>query len=249
MAQNDSQSSHSSTPMVLASLSFLAVGLIAGLIISEGDLLQGNLLDKRGGTDDGEKPNLDIDSLETVSVSIDDDAILGDPDAPITIVEFSDYQCPFCQKFFDESLRLIVKNYVDTGKVKIIYRDYPLPSHPEASLAAQAAECVRDFAPAPGDKEYYQMHDFLFARTEDWSGNPEALSVFVEMGVGVLGEAQRSSIQACLENGDKLDEVNKDYTAGKGYGVSGTPTFFINGKKLVGAMPYENFELLIESQL
>lgn len=235
--------------MVLAALSFLAVGLIAGLMISEGDLLQGSLIRESGWAEDEKKPTVDIDSLELISVSIDDDAILGNPDAPITIVEFSDYQCPFCQKFFDESLRLIVENYVDTGKVKIIYRDFPLPSHSEASLAAQAAECVRNLAPVPGDKEYYQMHDFLFARTEDWSGNPDALSVFVEMGVGVLGEVQRSSLQACLENGDKLDEVNKDYTAGKGYGVSGTPTFFINGKKLVGAVPYENFELLIESQL
>ena len=241
MSQNYSQT-------VWMSLSFLAVCLMGGILFSNSGQGFANLFDGGGGqalndTNDGggeqeAAPDVDIDTLETVAVSVDDDAVLGDPNAPVTIVEFSDFQCPYCEKFYSETLPLIKENYIDTGLVKLIYRDLPLPSHDKADDAAQAAECVAEVG---GD--YYAYHDWLFENISAWANEDVTGSLIA--GAQIMG----LDISSCLENGDMQDEVNQDYTAGKGYGVSGTPTFFINGKKLVGAWPYEVFESIIESQL
>lgn len=91
-----------------------------------------------------------------VSVSADDDPVLGNANAPVTMIEFSDYECPFCKRFYDQTLGQIKKEYVDTGKVKLIYRDYPLSFHPGAEPAAQAANCAGD------QGKYWQMHDKIF---------------------------------------------------------------------------------------
>ena len=114
-----------------------------------------------------EKSGAAAPSGEPVEVSIDDDAVKGDKNAPVTIVEFSDYECPFCGKFFRESLPQITKNYIDTGKVKYVFRDFPLNFHPNAVPAANAAECIREQG---GDEVYYEYHDILF-------DNQTALSV------------------------------------------------------------------------
>lgn len=218
-------------------LSFLAVGLMIGLLVSSGggflDFGKPTVSDVESGV-----PTVDIDTLEVVDVSVDDDAVLGDPDAPVTIVEFSDFQCPYCQTFYEESLPLIIKNYVDTGKVKIVYRDFPLSGHAQANMAAQAAECV-------GEDQYYAFHDWLFENLSTWSGKTDAQEILITAAQDNLD----LNIRTCLESGEMADEVNADMTAGRGYGVTGTPSFFINGKKLVGAWPYEVFESVIESEL
>ena len=188
-----------------------------------------------------EKYGLDVSQLDFVSVSEDEDAVLGNPDAPVTIVEFSDFQCPYCAKFVEDTKDLLVEEYVSKGLVKFIYRDFPLPSHTEAALAAEATECVGEYG---GDKLYYDMHDAVFMRTEEWSQVENAEEVFVGMA-GELGV----DIAACLADGEMAAEVEADYTAGRSYGVTGTPTFFINGKKVVGALPFEVFEAIIESEL
>lgn len=91
-----------------------------------------------------------------VNVSADDDAVLGNPNAPVTVIEFSDYECPFCKRFYDQTLGQIKKEYIDTGKVKFIYRDYPLSFHPGAEPAAQAANCAGE------QGKYWEMHDKIF---------------------------------------------------------------------------------------
>ena len=103
-----------------------------------------------GSQNPGTPTNLDMNELA------DDDAIKGDPNAPVTIVEFSDYECPFCEKFYAETLEQLENEYINTGKVKLIYRDFPLGSHPNAQKAAEAAECAGE------QGRYYGMHDMLF---------------------------------------------------------------------------------------
>ena len=99
-----------------------------------------------------------------ISASIDDDPFIGSEDAPVTIIEFSDYQCPFCRKFWTETLPLIKSEYIDTGKVKFVYRDFPLASlHPMATPSAEAAECVRDVA--GNDAAYFEYHDKIIKNT------------------------------------------------------------------------------------
>src|SRR3989338_3040634 len=96
----------------------------------------------------------------TVSASADDDAVLGDKKAKVTIIEFSDYQCPFCGRFFSQTLPQIKSQYVDTGKVKIVFIDFPLTSiHPIAQPAAEATECVKKQG---GDEAFWKMHDKIF---------------------------------------------------------------------------------------
>ncbi|NOZ81244.1 MAG: thioredoxin domain-containing protein [DPANN group archaeon] len=96
----------------------------------------------------------------TVQVSVDDDAMKGSPDAKVTIVEFSDYQCPYCERFYSQTLGQIEKNYIDTGKVKLVYRDFPLSFHPHAEKAAEAAECAGE------QGKYWEMHNKLFDNQE-----------------------------------------------------------------------------------
>ena len=101
---------------------------------------------------------------DPVKVSVDDDPILGDKNAPVTIIEFSDYECPFCKRHFDETLPQLVKEYISTGKVKLVFRDLPLPFHnPMATTEAITANCAR----AQGDDNtYYKFHDEIFKRTK-----------------------------------------------------------------------------------
>ena len=232
-------SKNNNTQTLWVGLSFLAVGLMIGLLVSsKGSFLQNLREDSATMPDEQGIPDVNPNDLEVVDVSVDDDAVLGDVDAPVTIVEFSDFQCPYCQSFYKETLSLLIKNYVDEGKVKIIYRDFPLSGHAQANVAAQAAECV-------GDEQYYAFHDWLFENVATWSGKVDAQEIFITAAQDNLG----IDIRSCVESGEMADEVNADMTAGRGYGVTGTPSFFINGKKLVGAWPYEVFETVIESEL
>jgi len=167
-------------------------------------------------------------------ISEDDDPILGNPNAPVTIIEFSDYQCPFCAKFWSETLPLLKKDYIDTGKVKLVYRDYPLSFHQMARPAAEAAECVR--SAAKSDAAYFKMHDKIFA-------NHESLSVD---NLKTWAKELGYDIESCLNSGKFAKEVEKDIADG---GSLGTPTFFINGKRLRGAQPYSAFKQVIDAEL
>ena len=172
-----------------------------------------------------------------VEVSVDDDPMIGDKNAPVTIVEFSDYECPFCGRFFLQTYPQIKKEYIDTGKVKLVFRDFPLGFHQNAQIAAEAAECVRKFG---GDTAYFKMHDKIFA-------NQESLS---EANLKLwASEITGADISACLASGEKTAEVNKDLQEGQSYGVGGTPSFFVDGIMIEGAQPFSAFKQVIDAQL
>ncbi|OGJ12524.1 hypothetical protein A3K62_01350 [Candidatus Pacearchaeota archaeon RBG_16_35_8] len=187
--------------------------------------------------------NAGAGSIVNTEVSEDDDAVLGKADAPITIIEFSDYQCPFCTKFWSETLPLIKENYIDTGKVKLIYRDFPLTSiHPMAQSAAEAAECVRKVA--GNDAAYYKYHDKLFQ-------NQASLS---EENLKLWATQMGYNIGSCFDSGEFTDEVLADMNAGSAAGVTGTPGFFIISETgetnfLAGAYPFDAFQQIIEGEL
>ncbi len=167
---------------------------------------------------------------------MDDDAVKGDINAPVTIVEFSDYECPFCGKYVEETMPRIIENYVDTGKVKYVFRDFPLSFHADAQKAGEAAECA-------GEQDmYWDMHDMLFA-------NQDALDVDSLKSYAEELGLDTESFNSCLDNGDMAEEVEADMADGAKYGVQGTPAFFINGEMVSGAMPYAVFEDAIETAL
>ncbi len=159
---------------------------------------------------------------------------LGDPNAPVTIVEFTDIQCPFCARHHNQTLPQILANYVDQGLVYYVFRDFPLTSiHPQAVEAAEAARCA-------GDQSAYQaMYDQLFFSQEDWSGNSNVAAMFAQYAVALgLDEA---AFTTCLESNKYQMDVYQDLELGTSLGVRGTPAFFINGYPLSGAQPYNTF--------
>ena len=172
-----------------------------------------------------------------VSASADDDPFLGDENAPVTIIEFSDYQCPFCARFWSQTLPQIKSEYIDTGKVKFVYRDFPLDSiHPMATPAAIAAECVREQG---GDKAYFEYHDKIFA------GQP-SLSI---QSLKTWSQELGYNIDNCLDEQKFLQEVRKDLQDAQSAGGRGTPYFVINDKPLSGAQPFAAFQQIIEAEL
>ena len=175
-------------------------------------------------------PTVDMDSL------VDDDSVKGDSDAPVTIVEFSDYECPFCARYVVQTYPQIVEKYIDTGKVKYIFRDFPLSFHQQAQKAAEAAECAGE------QGKYYEMHDTLFD-----SGVEGGVTSFKQFASDIgLNTAE---FNTCLDSGAMASEVQQDFLDGQRAGVQGTPAFFINGVMVSGAQPFSAFEQVIEAAL
>ncbi len=169
----------------------------------------------------------------------------GAADAPVTIVEFSDFQCPYCGTYATTTYPEIIKRYVDTGKVKYAFRDFPLSQiHPHASKAAEAARCARDQG---GDTAFWAMHDALFATQDTWSQAADVPAALADVAAGA--QLDRAALATCLTEGKHAEAVDADFQAGVGYGVQGTPTFFVNGQLLSGALPIEDFETQIEAAL
>ena len=172
-----------------------------------------------------------------IKVDLDDDPVLGDPNSPVTIVSFEDYQCPFCGKAFQQTFPLIKQEYIDTGKVKYVYRDFPLSSlHPQALPAAEAAECADE------QGKFWEFHEGLFLN-QALLGKDFYLSLAEQNGLDI------NQFTSCIDSGKYKQEVLNDLNYGTSLGVSGTPTFFINGVKLVGAQPYETFKQIIDAEL
>lgn len=234
---------HKEDPWKMATL--LLAGLFIGIVVTQGyHLVESRVSDgdtkmivDQRDQDQTVKPVVE----QIVDVDIDDDPILGDSDAPVTIVEFSDFQCPYCQRFYQNTMPQLISEYVDTGKVKIVYRDFPLGAHPQAPAAAQASECADD------QDSYWDMHDMLFAKMSEWSGSPTAIDSF-KAYASDLG-LNTAKFNDCLDTEQYATEITDDLNAGRQAGVSGTPTFFINGRKLVGAQPFSAFQTIIEEEL
>jgi protein-disulfide isomerase len=175
-----------------------------------------------------------------VEVLVGGSPMKGNANAPVTIVEFSDYQCPFCKNFFSETLSLLEKNYIDTGKVNLVYKDFPLSIHPQAQKSAEAARCVGD---QKGDEGYFEMHDLLFIGQGSLSS--DNYKTWARSISGIDGD----EFDSCLDSGKFASDVLSDFSYGQSLGVTGTPAFFVNGKLVSGAQPYSAFEQLIEAEL
>ncbi len=165
---------------------------------------------------------------------------IGNDNAPVQIIEFSDYQCPFCERWYKETY-VQLRPYIDDGTVQLIFVDYPLSFHPQADEAAQVARCVGEVG---GNEAYWQIHDKLFESLATWSGQNAPGPIFNELAdsIGLDGDA----IEQCMNSNKYLEHVQMGIAEGNRLGVSGTPTFFINGNRLVGAQPWSAFETYIQ---
>jgi len=173
-------------------------------------------------------------------IPLDDDPVLGSPDAPVTIIEYSEYLCPYCRRFALETLPRIEEEYIDTGQVKLVFRDFPVHGQP-AVMIAMVAECAAD------QGKFWEMHVLLFERTEEWSESEDILGTFQsyaeEIGIDPL------ELVNCLELGTPFERIQEDYNVGVQDGVTGTPGFLINGTPVIGAQPFEEFQRVIEQEL
>ncbi len=237
----------------------LGAALIAGSILySAKQLSDGSLLSVKNSAGANTLNTIPTPTQAAVpdsgsaKVSVDNDMFMGSENAPITIVEFSDYQCPFCRKFWSDTLPSLKKDYIDTGKVKFVYRDLPLDFHPGAKPAAEATECAKE------QGKYWQVHDAIFqGQASQGQGTIQFSKDDIIKWIGNAG-LNMNQLNQCLDSGKYKIEVEKDLADGQAAGVSGTPTFFIgksnsdgtiDGTRLVGAQPYTAFKTIIDQQL
>jgi len=179
----------------------------------------------------GVKVMLDPPRYTVATAAID--PVRGNASAPITIVEFSDYQCPFCARV-NPTLEQVRKTYGD--KVKIIFKDFPLPNHPQAPKASEAAHCAGE------QGKYWELHDLMFA-------NQRALNVpELKQYATTLG-LDMAKFTPCLDSGKHAGLVASGLAQGEKMGVNSTPTLYINGRALIGAQPFEAFKQIIDEEL
>jgi protein-disulfide isomerase len=188
-----------------------------------------------GGLSDSPAGPTDLTAVLALDVSdMVGERSLGGASAPITLIEYSSLTCPHCGNFHAETLPQIKANYIDTGKVRYIYRDFPLDS--AATAAAQLARCA-------GSARYFEALELLFRTRTSWATSGYEAKLKTALAPLGLPGAQ---LDACLASTELQAVVLQNRQAGVSQGVTGTPTFFINGTPLVGAQPYDRFKALFD---
>ena len=174
----------------------------------------------------------------------------GNPDAAVTLIEYSDYACPFCGRYTDETVPTLLEQYGLTGRVKFIFRDFPLVSlHPTAPSAHTAAICAGE----QSADLYWAVHDEAFARQADWTGLPDPTGFFAGLAGGIGVET--AAYQECIESGRSDAQIEAGLTDGQALGFNGTPTFQLiadgleDTYTLIGAQPVETFQSYLDSLL
>lgn len=165
----------------------------------------------------------------------------GAKNAPVTMIEYSDFQCPYCEQFFTNTEPQIYDKYIKTGKVKLVYKNFPLSIHQNAEHAAEAALCAGD------QGQFFAYHDKLFGNQPKWVNLADPTDQFVafaqELGLNT------SKFRQCYTSGKHAQDVQNDFNEGSQAGVRGTPTFFINGQMISGAQSFSVFEKAIDAAL
>ena len=186
---------------------------------------------------------------QVIQISPDDDPIIGDIDAPIMIIEFSDFQCPFCARFSAQTLPILQEEYIDRGLVKLVFRDFPIQNiHPNAVITAMASECAND------QNRFKEMHDIIFENQRLWSSHDPKRMLATLNSYAAQIQLDEDEFGECISSADHIDEIRKDLEDGRAYGVTGTPGFFIGNDEIgyvpiQGAQPFESFKRVIDAQL
>jgi protein-disulfide isomerase len=179
-----------------------------------------------------------------VFLGVDDDPMLGSADAKVLIIEFGDYQCPSCRVFWKDVEPRLKKEYIDTGKVKLVFRDYPIVQiHPEALLASMAVDCAGE------QNKYWEYHDKVFREQYNKGDDLVRFKADDLKKWAKETKVDQAKFDQCLDSEKYKNEVLKDKADGDAVSVQGTPTFFINGRVIGGAQPYPAFKNLIDELL
>ncbi len=193
-----------------------------------------------GGAPTGQQPAVDRGALLAIQ---ERDVILGDPKAPVTIIEYGDYQCPFCVRFFEQTEPQIIEQYVKTGKAKFIFRDLAFLG-PESVEAGEAAECAKD------QGKFWVFHDALYV-AEGKDGQEHNGNLNRELFMQIAGQVGMNAAQfAECYDANKYAQVVQDVVkAAQSGGVNATPTSFVNAQMIQGAQPFASFKTAIDAEL
>lgn len=225
-------------------------GLILGYVIAT--TVQGGITFGGGNvlppTDGGQQASQGLPPTTNTPPEAGVGPVIGNDDATVTVIEFTDFQCPFCQRHYQQTFGQIKTAYVDTGKIKYETRHFPLSFHPNAQKASEAAACAED------QGKFWEMHGKLFDTQNEWAnldaaGAATAFKKYAtELGV------KAAAFNTCFDGGSKAKEVQDDIAAGSQSGIDGTPGFWILGpddqKQLIsGAYPFATFQSAIDGML
>jgi protein-disulfide isomerase len=179
---------------------------------------------------------------DSVSAAADRGRIRGAATAPIWLVEVSDFQCPYCKQWHDQSFAAIDREYVQTGKVRLAYLNFPLSSiHKNARAASEAAMC------ASVQGKFWPLHQSLFETQDRWSGSPNPVSTFDSLAVAAGVDA--AGWRQCMTSHATAALIDADHDRSASAGVQSTPTFFVGDRKLEGAYPVDSFRVAIEAAI
>jgi protein-disulfide isomerase len=243
---------------------YILGGINAGLVGGGGSTSIAGTPEEEGGGSDAVAPTQQAPSGDTAptpaapqpaapptrveSISLDGAITKGKQGAPVRMVEFSDFQCPFCKRHFDNTLEQIEKEYVSTGKVQYVYKHYPLDFHPNAKSAAVAAECANE------QGKFWEYHDVLFEKQTEWETQDANASATTFKTFATDLKLDTNKFNSCLDANKYEEKVDKELQEGSTYGVSGTPTFYIGNEQqgytpIVGAQPFTTIKQTIDQLL
>ena len=218
------------------------VGLLAGVFLGiGGTVVVEMLLEQRQPS----KPQARAIPALTSPLLLQGEPALGDPNAPLTIVEFSDFECSYCRRFYEQVMPKLKRDYIDTGLVRFVHKDLPLPFHPHALPAAAAARCAGE------QNRYWELHASLFKQQN-------CLSCKGVLGIAAEQELDTSKLQACMERKSTLALINANRSEASLHNISATPTFVIgptqsngslDGQIIEGALPWDTFKSTIKTAL
>lgn len=215
--------------------------LVGSILISLSILISSVPTTTTAETQTGTQPSQPSNPSGKANIDVGRLPIKGNKDAKVTIVEFADFRCPFCERFFKDAESSLMKDYVDTGKVKYAFRHYAFLGQ-ESVWAAEASECANE------QGKFWDFHDWLYNNQAPESDleyySKDNLTKYAS-SIGI----DTNQFASCLNSDKYAKQVQDDLSAGQQAGVNGTPTLFINGIPIVGAQPYTAFKTVIDQEL
>lgn len=237
---------HVHIPSLGIGVSIATISILGAFFVSDFDVSENDNPSAKIITSDNPPQIKENDSkIELSLFSAKATPVLGSPDATVTLVEFGDYQCFYCNRFFHNTESGIVKNYVDTGKVKMIFKDFTIIG-PDSINAAHASHCANE------EGKFWEYHDVLYnhwtGENNGWASSNNLLKFAKQIGL------DEGSFRECMLDGRYGPVIEQSNSDARALGITGTPAFFVIGPgntvtKISGAQPYEVFEKIFESQL
>lgn len=208
----------------------IPIAILISAVIISGTILysSNNRVDQKAASQKGQANVLaQVQPSADIKVT-DSDPVLGNPNAPVTIVAFEDFECPFCRRFAQQTMPQLIQNEVKNGKVKFVWKDFPLSIHSHAEKAHEAARCALE------QGKFWEYHNLIF-------NNQNGLGVNNLKQYAQELNLDQQKFANCLDSGKYASLIQEKVNEGTNAGVTGTPSFFINGAILVGAQPYQAF--------